>query len=321
MSHPDLNRLRAAVRSAASPSGGEPPEGMPGLVLLGGFVAIVLAVVVIWAVFGENSSSVDGTGASNANEPSQAVKHLGAAEVPQEGVPDRTAAKPEDLAVTNAPSEDDAEHNTPDMVEPDSADMLTPADMSEAEDLLEVPESREPSEDLSPSRRSMQGLTDSSNSPSEQRRCTRVAVNIVGLPVAGLMPPGFAGAGGAAQRAVMTYLTERLHVSAVPISLVGLAPGPSAKEQATLVGACDTVMIRFDRLQSYWLPGQGRYAIQSWVHIVLLHEDRARVDSHFVLPAIPSGDYEQANSLLERITTVALDRVASRLQQELAYLR
>lgn len=143
----------------------------------------------------------------------------------------------------------------------------------------------------------------------------RIAVHIVGEPMAGL-PPAFYGAGAIAQQTAMAYLQNRLRYPTVGSRLTGLVGGLDALSQSLRLGARHTLMARFDTL----VDGFGSFGtrtVSGRLHIVLLLDGRPLLDRSLSIP--PSAYYptEPATQVIARIVTAALDAISGELAARL----
>lgn len=143
----------------------------------------------------------------------------------------------------------------------------------------------------------------------------RIAVHLVGEPVAGL-PPAFYGAGAVAQQTTIAYLQNRLRYPTVASRLTGLVGGLDALSQSLRLGARHTLMARFDTL----VDGFGSFGtrtVSGRMHVVLLLDGRPLLDRSLTIP--PSAYYptEPAAQVIARIVTAALDAISGELAARL----
>ena len=131
------------------------------------------------------------------------------------------------------------------------------------------------------------------------------------------MPPGFYGMSAVGQQTVISYLSNRLRIPAVPGRMVGLVGGLEALGQSLRQGARHTFMLRVDSLtvgQAHGTPfGLGGATLNGRIHIVLLFDGRPLLDRSFALPptSFPTG--EQPASVYSRAIAAALDAVSPEL--------
>jgi len=143
----------------------------------------------------------------------------------------------------------------------------------------------------------------------------RIAVHLVGEPVAGL-PPAFYGAGAVAQQTAIAYLQNRLRYPTVASRLTGLVGGLDALSQSLRLGARHTLMARFDTL----VDGFGSFGtrtVSGRMHVVLLLDGRPLLDRSLTIP--PSAYYptEPAAQVIARIVTAAFDAISGELAARL----
>ena len=148
----------------------------------------------------------------------------------------------------------------------------------------------------------------------------RLVVGLVGDPVSSV-PPGFYGMSAVGQQTVLSYLSNRLRIPAVPGRMVGLVGGLEALGQSLRQGAHHTFMLRVDSLTvgpATNTPfGLGSATLSGRIHIVLLFDGRPLLDRSFMLPPTSFPTSEPPASVYSRALSAALDAVSPELMARL----